>query len=319
MKHLPLKNKSYNYIETAFKTWLDILGYNKTATYYLPIHVREFLYYLEQENINKIKDLHPIHIVNYYNKLKQRTNRRQQSGALSAAYLNKHQQALKLFCDYLRQSGRLMIAYPDLTQEKKEDNKIEVLTQKDIKSLFEATELLTTKPELELLQARDKAIIAILYFCGLRRTEAVSLNFEDVNLDTATVHVKHGKGYKERLVPIHPNNIKYLENYMYDSRIALTKDRQENAFFLSMRKTRMTGQSMLVRLKQMQHLSDNQSLKSKNITLHTLRHSIATHLLQNGMSLEQISRFLGHSSLESTQIYTHLINDNVDSVLHEHQ
>jgi len=69
----------------------------------------------------------------------------------------------------------------------------------------------------------------------------------------------------------------------------------------------MSGQTMLVRLKQMQHLSDNQSLKSKNITLHTLRHSIATHLLQNGMSLEQISRFLGHSSLESTQIYTHLV------------
>jgi integrase/recombinase XerD len=308
MKKLILKNKSYNYLQISFNAWLTTLGYNRQTTYNLPIHIREFLYYLEQENIHKIKELQPIHIINYYNKLKHRTNQRQQSGALSNSYLNKHQQALKLFCDYLRQSGRIMIAYPSLTKEKKEQNKIEVLTQKDIKSLFEATELLTTRADFEILQARDKAIIAILYFCGLRRTEAVKLNIEDVNLDTATVHVKHGKGYKERLVPIHPDNIKYLEEYMYDSRIELTKNRIENAFFISMRKTRMTGQSMLIRLKQLQDISDNQSLKTKNITLHTLRHSIATHLLQNGMELEQISRFLGHSSLESTQIYTHLIN-----------
>jgi len=307
MKKLNLKNKSYQFIQISFEAWLTTLGYNKTTAYNLPIHIREFLHYLEQENINKLKELHPINIINYYNKLKNRTNQRQKSGALSASYLNKHQQAIKLFCDYLRQSGRLMIAYPDLNIEKKEDNKIEVLTQSDIKSLFEATELLTTRADFEILQTRDKAIIAILYFCGLRRTEAVKLNIEDINLETATVHVKHGKGYKERLVPIHPNNIKYLEEYIYESRLELIKNRVENAFFISMRKTRMSGQTMLVRLKQMQHLSDNQSLKSKNITLHTLRHSIATHLLQNGMSLEQISRFLGHSSLESTQIYTHLV------------
>lgn len=308
MKHLPLKNKSYEFIQISFEAWLTTLGYNKTTAYNLPIHVREFLHYLEQEDINKLKKLHPIHIINYYNKLKHRTNQRQKSGALSSSYLNKHQQAIKLFCDYLRQSGRLQIAYPDLTIEKKEDNKIEVLTQNDIKSLFEATELLTIRADFEILQARDKAIIAVLYFCGLRRTEAVKLNIEDINLETNTVHVKHGKGYKERLVPIHPNNIKYLEEYMYESRLELMKNRVENAFFISMRKTRMSGQAMLIRLKQMQNLSDNQSLKSKNITLHTLRHSIATHLLQNGMELEQISRFLGHSSLESTQIYTHLVD-----------
>jgi len=307
MKKLQLQNKSFSYIETAFKTWLDTLGYNKTTVYYLPNHIREFLYYLESENIENLKELHPIHIINYYNRLKQRTNNRLNGGSLSNSYLNKHQQAIKLFCNYLRQSGRLTIAYPDLNTEKKEENKIEVLTQKEIKSLFEATELLTTRADFEVLQARDKAIIAILYFCGLRRSEATGLNFEDVNLDTLTVHVKQGKGYKERLVPIHKNNVIYLENYMFDSRIQLTKDSQEKAFFISMRKTRMNGQSMLLRLKQMQELTDNLTLRTKNLTLHTLRHSIATHLLQNGMDLEQISRFLGHSSLESTQIYTHLI------------
>ncbi len=309
MKKLILKNKSYNYIETAFKAWLDTLGYNKTTIYNLPIHIREFLYYLESENIENLKDLHPIHIINYYNRLKARRNNQVKAGGLSNSYLNKHQQAIKLFCNYLRQSGRLTIAYPDLNTEKKEENKIEVLTQSEIKSLFEATELLTTRVDFIVLQARDKAIIAILYFCGLRRSEAVGLNFEDVNLETATVHVKHGKGYKERLVPIHKDNLNYLEDYMFDSRIELTKDSQEKAFFISKRKTRMNGQSMLLRLKKMQELTDNLTLRTKNLTLHTLRHSIATHLLQNGMDLEQISRFLGHSSLESTQIYTHLVEE----------
>ena len=312
MKKLLLKNKSYNYIQNSFEIWLSTLGYNKTTAYNLPIHIREFLHYLEQENINKLKELHPINIINYYNKLKKRTNQRQHSGALSASYLNKHQQAIRLFFNYLRQSGRLTIAYPDLNIEKKEETKIEILTQSDIKSLFEATALLITQPKYEPLQERDKALIAMLYFCGLRRTEAVKLNIEDVNLDTNIIHVKHGKGYKERLVPIHPNNVKYLEYYMYDSRFKLTKNSKEKAFFMTIRKTRMSGQSMLIRLKQLQQISDNQSLKSKNITLHTLRHSIATHLLQNGMDLEQISRFLGHSSLESTQIYTHLVDKEDD-------
>jgi integrase/recombinase XerD len=309
MKKLQLKNKSFSYLETAFKNWLDTLGYNKTTVYNLPIHIREFLHYLESENIDNLKDLHPIHIINYYNRLKKRTNNQVKSGSLSNSYLNKHQQAIKLFCNYLRQSGRLTLAYPDLNTEKKEENKIEVLTQKEIKSLFEATRLLISHPKYAPLEERDKALLTILYFCGLRRTEAVSLNFEDVNLDTNIIHVKQGKGYKERLVPIHKNNIKYLENYMFDSRIKLTKNSQEKALFVTYLKTRMSGQSMLIRLNKMQDISDNQSLRTKNITLHTLRHSIATHLLQNGMDLEQISRFLGHSSLESTQIYTHLVEE----------
>ena len=77
-----------------------------------------------------------------------------------------------------------------------------------------------------------------------------------------------------------------------------------------MKHQRMNGQSILLRIKHTQAKADNKALRDKTIGLHTLRHSIATHLLQNGMELEMISRFLGHSSLESTQIYTHLVDDN---------
>jgi integrase/recombinase XerD len=84
-------------------------------------------------------------------------------------------------------------------------------------------------------------------------------------------------------------------------------------FFVSQRGLRMNGQSMLLRLKILIQRVDNTELQSKEVGLHTLRHSIATHLLQNGMKLEAIAKFLGHSSLESTQIYTHLIEqENVE-------
>ena len=99
----------------------------------------------------------------------------------------------------------------------------------------------------------------------------------------------------------------YLQDYVFDYRPTLNKDKREEAFFISSRSKRMDAQSIALRLKLLQHRSNNIELQQKNIRLHVLRHSIATHLLQNGMSLEKISRFLGHSSLESTQIYTHLV------------
>ena len=99
----------------------------------------------------------------------------------------------------------------------------------------------------------------------------------------------------------------YLQEYIYDSRPKLVKDGKQNALFISQRGVRMQSQSMALRLKILQQRSENIELQEKDVRLHVLRHSIATHLLQNGMSLEKIGRFLGHSSLESTQVYTHLI------------
>ena len=83
--------------------------------------------------------------------------------------------------------------------------------------------------------------------------------------------------------------------------------KRNNAFFISQKGNRMNAQSMAIRLKLLQQRTNDYGLQEKNVRLHVLRHSIATHLLQNGMSLEKISKFLGHNSLESTQVYTHLV------------
>jgi integrase/recombinase XerD len=152
-------------------------------------------------------------------------------------------------------------------------------------------------------------MLTILYGCGLRRNEAVHLDISDVVADKNYIYVRKGKNYKERIVPINTMGLNHLQNYLYESRPRFTKDDKQEMFFVSQRGLRMNGQSMLLRLKILIQRVDNTELQSKEVGLHTLRHSIATHLLQNGMSIENISLFLGHSSLESTQIYTHLVEN----------
>ena len=164
-----------------------------------------------------------------------------------------------------------------------------------------------THEQLECLQARDRAMLAVFYGCGARRNEGAHLNVSDINFDKSMLHIRKGKNYKERLVPISKDSRKYLTEYIYDHRSRLPGSAKNDALFMGHTSVRIHGQTLLMRLKLLQYRTNNIGLQEKEIGLHTLRHSVATHLLQAGMKLESISKFLGHSSLESTQIYTHLI------------
>ena len=314
MRKLSLSNPSFRYLEKSFSEWLDVQGYAQSTVYNLPNHVREMLYYLEEQGIHHIRELSISHIEAHYNNLKQRSNQRQ-GGGLSNAHLNKHIQAMRKFTQYLRKVGRLDIPEVSLRDEATE-SKIIWLNLEEIKQLYAATEKVTYKynlPEeiIEAIKARDKAMLAVYYGCGLRRTEGVHLDVGDVYFDNEILHVRQGKNYKERLVPINRSSLLQLQRYIYDYRPRLLKGANTEALFLSRNSPkRMQGQSLFVRLKKLQDLTENIAPQEKEIGLHTLRHSIATHLLQAGMKLESISRFLGHSSLESIQIYTHLAEES---------
>ena len=306
MKKLPLKNKSYQYLERSFKEWLDVLGYAQSTVYSLPNHIREFFHYLEQyEGSPTLKEIDVPLIRNYYQQLKTRSNERR-GGGLSASYLNKHLQGLYKFTEYLRKSGKMKLPHLGIRWEEDGAEEIEYLTQEEIAELYKCTYGYNENTHLELLNTRDRAILTVFYGCGLRRNEGYHLDISDINWERGTLHVRKGKNYKERFVPFNKTNSKYLEQYVYDVRPQMVKDKREGSFFISQRGKRMETQSMALRLKLLQQRSEDMKLQEKNVRLHVLRHSIATHLLENGMSLEKISRFLGHSSLESTQIYTHL-------------
>jgi integrase/recombinase XerD len=312
MKQLTLQSEAYRYIIASFKEWLQTIGYSEQTVYQLPNYIQEFLFYAESKGYAGLWQINNDLIKEHYYKLKLRTNTRK-GGGLSNSYLNKHLQAFEKFSDYLRQNGRLLLPKLDIQTEENNSEVTDILTQEEIKLLFKITYENYEQQKndrgivyYEAMQLRDRAMLCIFYGCGLRRNEVVHLDISDIHFEKSVVHVRKGKGYKERMVPITKQSVEHLQNYLYDARPYFCNDKNE-AFFVTHYGKRLGGTMMLRRLQQLIQLTGNAELMQKEIHLHTLRHSIATHLLQNGMKLERIKEFLGHSSLESTQIYTHFL------------
>ncbi len=317
MKNLAIKNHSYKVLLQDFKQWLDILGYAETTVYNLPIHLREFFNYLENKNINHINNITTQTVTDYYNYLKERPNQRK-AGALSKGHLNKHQQALFKFREYLKQHNHKGINIHLKHEESNSRDSLNVLTQSEIKELFKATNYSNKDAKIRY---RDKAILVCCYSCGLRRNEIVHLNISDVIFDKSRLFVRQGKNYKERFVPINKHSSRILEEYIYDWRTEFYKYKDTESLFINYRGNRLQGMSFANRLKSIIKATENKELQQRNITLHSLRHSIATHLLEQGADIEHISTFLGHASLESTQIYTHFLelteNENIRTLFRE--
>ena len=154
---------------------------------------------------------------------------------------------------------------------------------------------------------RDAVIMELLYATGLRVGELVSLNVGDVNTEESYIRCL-GKGSKERIVHLYPKALQELMKYMQQARLGLLGSRkQEPALFVNHRGERLTRQWIWSILKNYAQAAGIQS----SITPHTLRHSFATHLLQNGASLRHVQELLGHSSISTTQVYTHLTSPYV--------
>lgn len=304
MKKLILKNTSYKKILKSFKEWLDILGYSNSLIKYYPSYLQEFFYWLEENNYTSIKIINRQHVTNYYEYLKQRPNE-QTSGALSNASLNNHISALKKLNEYLKTQKVKTLSIHLRLEKIERITQNDILTQQEIKQLFKATDY---SNQLERIRLRDKAILVVLYSCGLRRNEAVNLDLKDVYFDKERILIRKAKNKKQRFVPLNKYNLRILEDYIYESRPKFYQSNQTESLFISMQGKRLQGQSFKLRLRAILKASNNETIKQKNITPHKLRHSIATHLLEKGVKIEAVSQFLGHSSLESTQIYTHVAN-----------
>ena len=155
-----------------------------------------------------------------------------------------------------------------------------------------------TKPE----GLRDRAVFELIYSCGLRVSELSGLDVGSVYYEEGLLRV-FGKGSKERLVPIGQRALSYLQSYLQDSRPTLVrKDKRTNALFLNFRGERLSRKGIWRNLKITAKLVGIE----KDFTVHTLRHSFATHLIQNGADLLAIQMLLGHASINTTEIYTHL-------------
>ena len=153
---------------------------------------------------------------------------------------------------------------------------------------------------------RDQAMFELLYASGLRVTELVSLNIADLDLEQGTVRCL-GKGSKERLIPVHSGAVAILRRYIDEARPSFIKNTTERALFMNRRGQRLSRQGFWLILK----AQSKRAGITKKITPHTLRHSFATHLLQGGAPLRHVQELLGHSSITTTQVYTHLTSEHV--------
>lgn len=160
----------------------------------------------------------------------------------------------------------------------------------------------------DAFSARNKSLLELLYATGLRISELINLEFKNIDLNDCIVRIM-GKGSKERIVPINDAAIKYLKIYVKDYRHCLVKKEQNNYVYLNNHGKKMTRQGVFKMLKKR---TEEANIK-KDVSPHTLRHSIATHMLENGADLRIIQEFLGHESISTTQIYTHLSNQKLKS------
>ena len=173
----------------------------------------------------------------------------------------------------------------------------------EIKQLQQAIPLTYQDYDFKLREQRHKQlglIFALCYGCALRRMEAYNLTAGDIDFDRKTIFVRQGKNYKDRIVPMNDNVCNTVKDYIYNFR-HLLKLPHNRLFVHSLSELHKS-------LKEVQKATHDKQIQSKRLYFHILRHSIATHLLQNGMDIESIARFLGHGSLVSTQIYTHIVN-----------
>ncbi len=177
----------------------------------------------------------------------------------------------------------------------------------DTLSFEEVESLLTSASQKETTDSmRDRAMFELLYASGLRVTELVSLDLGDLDLEQGTVRCL-GKGGKERIIPLHANAVAVLKRYIKEARPSFVKNISDKSLFLNKRGQRLSRQGFWLILK----AHAKRAGITKKITPHTLRHSFATHLLQGGAPLRHVQELLGHSSITTTQVYTHLTSEHV--------
>ncbi|MCG8341072.1 MAG: tyrosine-type recombinase/integrase [Cytophagales bacterium] len=279
-----------------FKIWLHRLGYASTTVSSYTRQLSTFLAWLVSHEIFSFDSIQQSDLEKYCESLHTRKNRLF-GGALSSSYIQSHINVLGLLDQYLQLTGQGKILRGAIRVEQGLKKHRTLLSQQEIQQLYEAT-------EDSVLGYRDRAILAIYYGCGLRSSEGERIKLNHIHYEKGLLEVLAGKNYQGRYVPLSAGVAKDLQAYQHYSRPYLGSKSQES-LLLGLLGRPLKGSSMGKRIQKLVELAGI----PKQISLHSLRHSIATHLLQQGMPLEQISRFLGHTSLDSTQFYTRLAEE----------
>ena len=255
-----------------FRKELQNLGYSKTVVNNYPKQIRAFLSHFKKH----FTEIHTQDILDYHLHLKTIIGTRTKK-PFSESYIHSILLAIKLYFEYLQRTGAIIINPYQLKIKSPKSEERKIFTQEEIEELYSKSNLQQT------------IILHLCYACGMRRNEAVELKTNDIDLENCLLYIRKGKGRKRRVIPFTKQVKKDIEFFL-----SVEKNKTEN--LLNITATRI--------YEEFKKLLKKAELDNQKFTLHCLRHTIATQLLEQGMELEKVRDFLGHEYLGTTQIYT---------------
>ncbi len=257
--------------------------------------IRQFSEWLQESEGIDVVDAVQLNISQYLDHLVQMGR--------SGATVSRNLASLKKFYGYVVSTGFLeKTPVVNIHVDRGEKKLPQILSGREI-------ELLLAQPVcVDAKGIRDKAMLEVMYATGMRVTELIDLNLDDVNLELGLIKCSSAK--KSRAIPLYPEALRALSAYLRDARSSLVPLGDETALFVNVSGVRMSRQGFWKILKHYQ----NTAHIEKEITPHTLRHSFAVHLLENGADLSSLQELMGHSDISSTQLYTHMVNQKLKNV-----
>ena len=258
--------------------------------------IRQFAEWLQNREDTGLLNASQVNISTYLTYL--------QEQGRSAATASRVLASLKNFYAYAVSSGFLdrSPVTTGIHVDRGEKKLPQILTGKEVECLLAQPSCIDSKG------FRDKAMLEVMYATGIRVTEMIDLNVDDVNLELGILKCSTAK--KSRVIPLYPAALRALSVYLRDVRALMVSDPLEKALFVNVNGSRMSRQGFWKILKYYQSKAGIE----KEITPHTLRHSFAVHLLENGADLNSLQELMGHSDISSTQLYTHMINQKLKNV-----
>lgn len=287
-------------MNSLIENFLDFVSYEKGLSKNTQLSYRndllKFSNYLTKKKILNLNSLNRNDIRNYLLKLK--------SDGLKPSSISRHIVSIRKFFEYLLQEGLISEDPSALIHSPKIWKNIP-----ETLSVNEVTTLLSYISSLKNYRHafRDKVMIELSYACGLRVSELVNLKLNSIYFEESYIQVT-GKGQKDRLIPINKSTLIIIDEYIKTERLKYNID--DNHLFLSQHKKFLTRQRIWQIIKK--HIKNAGIIK--NISPHTLRHSFATHLLENGGTLRAIQEMLGHSNISTTEIYTHIEKNRLKNI-----
>ncbi len=287
---------SQNHLLQTFQEYLSVeKGLSDNSIYSYGYDLNKFAIFLEKEHINFL-EVKTNDIMRFLEEERERK--------ISAKTLAREVVAIRQFYKFLRDEKRL-----DSNPTEKIETPEVARTIPDYLTQTEIDELFITIKEDNLYELRDKCIFELLYSSGLRISEACNLKIGDVDMENMAITVE-GKGGRQRLVPFGEKSLDILKKYMAESRPEILKKRVCEFVFVSKKGSYINRKSVW---RLLNHYIKRTKIKKK-VTPHTLRHSFATHLLENHADLKSVQELLGHIDISTTQIYTHMANKTLKEV-----